>query len=101
PYATLDFTSFPTRRSSDLIDRVRDSTLVGEDLLGAQREPDGLLGGQGKGLVHAVRMEGLGTAKDGGEGLDGHADRVDLRLLGGEDRKSTRLNSSHEWISYA
>src|SRR5207247_5787707 len=24
-----------------------------------------------------------------------------IRTLGGQDRKSTRLNSSHEWISYA
>src|SRR3712207_7694753 len=33
--------------------------------------------------------------------VGGHERQVDLRLLRGRDRKSTRLNSSHANISYA
>src|SRR5437868_8174826 len=40
---------------------------------------------------------------EGGAGLDGGADRADFEIAAdaGQDRKSTRLNSSHVSISYA
>src|SRR5438067_9586057 len=66
-----DLPSFPTRRSSDLPDRRRELRLR---------------------LV--PRARGLGTA---GVWVS-RGDRADD---GGQDRKSTRLNSSHVSISYA
>src|SRR5207247_8509970 len=99
--ALLDLHSFPTRRSSDLdvLTRIRYQVLVGR-------------------LVHYLTLMGYG-----------HSDKVRRKLKGvlrtrpyalsvsigisdvqgvlsaaaavcAEDRKSTRLNSSHEWISY-
>src|SRR5207247_9999431 len=63
--------------------------------------------------VEAARVLAQNMLKDGGRRLE---DRVswaferavsrkpveeERRTLAGLDRKSTRLNSSHEWISYA
>src|SRR5438105_7155378 len=39
--------------------------------------------------------------QDDAEGEDRADDRLAPEGLDGGDRKSTRLNSSHEWISYA
>src|SRR5207247_8861473 len=69
-----DLHSFPTRRSSDL--------------------PDGLANDR-----HPRRRRGSPGSRRKESGLDGHGGRPDHRGL--RDRKSTRLNSSHEWISYA
>src|SRR5438105_9713352 len=68
--------SFPTRRSSDLS---KSENRFGRGFrLGAYRGVDG--------------------RGDGVEVGGGRAHQPQLRRL---DRKSTRLNSSHEWISYA
>src|SRR5207247_10761213 len=82
--------AFPTRRSSDLWQ---------------------LRGSQGYGAVH-FSPNGKWLAAGGGTLLDVDTGRVFQQLsprsyvLGFSpdsslDRKSTRLNSSHEWISYA
>src|SRR5207244_11178602 len=73
--AHRDLPSFPTRRSSDLLEQRLDPDLGGLDLArGQQRRQFGL---------QAVLVE-LGV-------------QAPQRL----DRKSTRLNSSHQIISYA
>src|SRR5207247_10672366 len=74
--------SFPTRRSSDLQPVLRD----------AQRRPR-----QGP-PVRGVR--GLGPRAPSLVRVDAGTGPVDC-APGRRDRKSTRLNSSHEWISYA
>src|SRR5207247_8600512 len=99
--AALALPPFPTRRSSDL--QAEDALQRPGDLLGVGvREPDrlflqraaggllggGLLGGELAGGGLLLLQLGLGQL-----GAD-----LGLRL---QDRKSTRLNSSHEWISYA
>ena len=61
-----------------------DAGFEGDDLLGAQGDARGLLGGQGERFVVGVGVERLGAAQDGGHGLDGGADDVVFRLLGGE-----------------
>src|SRR5690606_42133232 len=93
--AAPDLYSFPTRRSSDLrpgdLDRGDGRRPLDgvDDLLGdlPRRPPDRL--GQGQRDVGGpVAVLALPRA------LEGH-------LGGGQDRKSTRLNSSHVKISYA
>src|SRR5207247_10837369 len=92
------FPSFPTRRSSDLL------LVLAVLEHRAQRDVDGMLvevdtteGGESfrpiDGLGHARRLVELERAQALHRG----------RHLPGQplDRKSTRLNSSHEWISYA
>src|SRR5204863_1904719 len=90
---------FPTRRSSDLV-----------ELVARGGAPPGLLGeGGGEaagagGRVPAVGARGpvgepLGRGQVGAGQLGGGGQLVDLAR--GEDRKSTRLNSSHVEISYA
>src|SRR5205085_44858 len=69
--ALLDLPSFPTRRSSDLCS--------GGRAVGSGR---GLLGGRGRPALTSALAR---TA----------------RSVRSEDRKSTRLNSSHSQISYA
>src|SRR5688572_32427345 len=70
--------SFPTRRSSDLSLRARlQKTLL--------RLRDGLWGGG----TRVKRLRGIGRPV------------YEARTDSGEDRKSTRLNSSHSQISYA
>lgn len=61
-----------------------DAGLVGEDLLGAEGDGDGLFCGQAEGFVHGVGVEGLAAAEDGGHGLVCHADDVVEGLLLGE-----------------
>src|SRR2546429_4487624 len=46
-------------------------------------------------------VSGAGARKHDGEGDDGGANRSHGLLGEGGDRKSTRLNSSHGYISYA
>jgi hypothetical protein len=50
-------------RPAKRVDGVRDPGLVRDDLLGAQRDPDGLLGRQGERLVVGVRVQRLGAAE--------------------------------------
>src|SRR5205085_5601829 len=75
--------SFPTRRSSDLVDD-KDVHTAPQHCL-QRREQIPLVD------VPAVRRQVAPRAPDG--------DRVDVHRM--QDRKSTRLNSSHSQISYA
>src|SRR5690606_39574158 len=91
--AHRDLPSFPTRRSSDLPDgrKLRGPTVVfdvrGEDLHLVVAFEQGVRGqkfvGQAPERVHVARHGGR------------------LVILRDQDRKSTRLNSSHVKISYA
>src|SRR5699024_12883223 len=90
--------SFPTRRSSDLdeFDRIPDcfSEVFG-DLL---RVFDGIVEDGGEpGGAFGARGQSLGT----GAGEEPVDRSPALRVIAFEDRKSTRLNSSHVSISYA
>src|SRR5207244_10742253 len=90
--------SFPTRRSSDLL-----HPLHGLD----QRITVGLAAGLLQRLVDqvdAVITADRHEARTLGEGLPVRGDEVLVHrgwMGGGIDRKSTRLNSSHQIISYA
>ena len=70
--------------ASERVHGIGDPRLVGEHLLGAKRDAHGRFAGQRERLVHRVGVERLAAAEDRGEGLDGDADDVVLRLLGGE-----------------
>src|SRR5207247_8688031 len=88
PLSTL----FPTRRSSDLASRNRTFFAVGD-----------------RGLVPRWKATSRGRWRSTREGCAAiraheaaHAEWQPLYArLSRLDRKSTRLNSSHEWISYA
>src|SRR5690606_5084332 len=67
--------------SGERVDRVGHARLVREDLLGAERDADGLLGGQRERLVHGVGVQRLRAAEHRGERLVGDAHDVVLRLL--------------------
>ena len=57
---------------------------MGDDLLRAERDARRLLGGKGQRFVERIRVQRLRAAEDRGEGLDGDADDVVVRLLRGE-----------------
>src|SRR5206468_5157577 len=93
--------SFPTRRSSDLqisctnvmqdvnrqCPKIRDNRALGAALIG--------------GGAAAVTLGGAWIYISGGlAGVGAPAERADARNGRGGDRKSTRLNSSHDQISY-
>src|SRR5207247_4976601 len=90
--------SFPTRRSSDLFPL---EPVLAPDELWVEVELRELGLDRGHRLVE-LRLRG-GIDEDGvlvvrdGEPLVAQV----VRQVVGVDRKSTRLNSSHEWISYA
>src|SRR5206468_5837302 len=96
-----DLHSFPTRRSSDLASRGLAHLNVSPDNLFVAATPTG----------EQVKLLGLGTAvfrPRGAEAATAGGDNARFRApevaAGGEadsDRKSTRLNSSHDQISYA
>ena len=67
--------------AGERVDGVGGAGLVGEDLLGAQRDARGALGRQRERLVEAVRVQRLGAAADGGEALQRDAHDVVLGLL--------------------
>ena len=77
-------------RASERIDSVRHAGLEGDDLLGAKRQPGGLLGGKRQSLVVGVGVQRLGAAKHPRERLDGGTNDVQERLLGGQ-RDTRRL----------
>src|SRR5690606_41632072 len=91
---------FPTRRSSDLGTGTppRRVGLVQE---GGYARP-AIIGGAGEGVEAGRVAERLGKAHAGYVGQEslGEGDGAGARPVG-EDRKSTRLNSSHVKISYA
>src|SRR5690606_41690585 len=83
-----DLPSFPTRRSSDLLGEGDDAELPEQVLDRALRAGE-------EGEIGGVDAAQFGVLLE-------HAGRVVLRVeRDGEDRKSTRLNSSHVKISYA
>src|SRR5688572_31850884 len=64
-------------------------------IFGADREIRARAFEQARGLEHEARHAGVVTGVEGGHPAR-HRDRIER-----EDRKSTRLNSSHSQISYA
>ena len=70
--------------AAERVDGVGHAGLVGDDLLRAQRDPDGVLGRQRERLVVGVGVQRLRAAEHAGERLDRRADDVVERLLGGE-----------------
>ena len=70
--------------AAERVDRVRHAGLVGDDLLGAQRDAHGLLGRQRERLVVGVGVQRLRAAEHAGQRLDRRAHDVVQRLLGGE-----------------
>src|SRR5690606_41625516 len=92
-FGKLDLARFslPTRRSSDLADRLAEGAVVGDPA--AAGEGGIGLGAEGEEAV-AHRLPGRARLREVGEEL--------VALVGAhQDRKSTRLNSSHVKISYA
>src|SRR5207247_3762393 len=93
--------AFPTRRSSDLITRVVGGRAAHALVARPREGPDGrrlLVRAPARGA--RARGRGLLQRLAGGL-LRGHRERGVDRLRpepGQRDRKSTRLNSSHEWI---
>ena len=73
-------------RAGERVGRLGDPALVGQDLLGAQGQPGGLGGRQGEGLVARVRVQALGAAEHGRQGLDRGPDHVVVDRLGGQAR---------------
>src|SRR5207244_11582993 len=92
----LPLPSFPTRRSSDLVDR--DLTVAATPRL----SDDWRLG-----ITYnaALQLATIALAAEGYRAArERHHERTILSLrdtIGEKDRKSTRLNSSHQIISYA
>src|SRR5207249_10803945 len=87
----LDLPPFPTRRSSDLPDQARD-LLLGQ---GAVEE----MGPVGDRLSRLQPVEGFEILRQDPHAVPDLA--VPFPDVHAEDRKSTRLNSSHVSISYA
>src|SRR5690606_41829784 len=88
--------SFPTRRSSDLLERVAPDDL---ELLLEVLDP---VRGDHRPVLAVQRKARRGDAAAGevaGRELPGRD--VEHLVVGERDRKSTRLNSSHVKISYA
>src|SRR5438105_12897633 len=86
-----DLHSFPTRRSSDLGCGLRRAELVGLGLGDFQVREE-----------HWVIADLIGKGKHiRTVPVPAWAKRIEMSGPMQLDRKSTRLNSSHEWISYA
>ena len=68
-------------RPAERVDDVGDAGLVGEDLLGAERDAHGAFGRQSERLVHRIGVQRLAAAQHRGEGLHGDAHDVVLGLL--------------------
>src|SRR5207247_11462176 len=79
----LDLLPFPTRRSSDLERHGEADT------------------GQGAGAGHHAPGRTIRKPRDPHPHRQPAEEQHAGRLAALQDRKSTRLNSSHEWISYA
>ena len=84
---------FDKIRTGQRVNGVRSPGLVGDDLLGTQRHPHRVFGRQGQGFVFGVGMQRVGPAQGRGQGLEGHADDIIVRLLGGQ-RRSCGLGMS-------
>src|SRR5207247_9167607 len=87
--------SFPTRRSSDLTPATPSAAFgVGEK--GGGDPVEMYLNDVFTVTVNMAGLPGISVPA----GLSAEGLPLGLQLIG-RDRKSTRLNSSHEWISYA
>ena len=71
-------------RPAQRVGHVGHPGLVGEDLLGPERDADRFLGGQRQGLVQRVGVERLGAAQHRGQRLVRHPGHVVVRLLRGQ-----------------
>src|SRR5205085_11474028 len=93
--------SFPTRRSSDLAAAcIEAGAMARADDLARRRIPIALAQGavvMGTPILDRVELAGAVVDADSLRADVG----VDAPLTGRQDRKSTRLNSSHSQISYA
>ena len=82
--------------AGERVDGVGGARLVGDDLLGPERDLGGALGRERERLVVAVGVERLRPAADGRERLQRDAHDVVLRLLGGEgDAAGLRVEAQH------
>src|SRR5207247_9931182 len=90
--------SCPTRRSSDLRRRPRERA-AGREAAGRLGDDDARTARQGPHPLRGAEQAAPGVA-GGSVAVSGVAD-APAKGEAGTDRKSTRLNSSHEWISYA
>src|SRR5207249_8995976 len=93
--------SFPTRRSSDLADGGGEGRSVG--IVGGHRAEVPAVGGLLVAEVERLVVEGgLADGSNGGCcAVQLHPGGDGVAAGGVQDRKSTRLNSSHVSISYA
>ena len=62
--------------AADRVHGVGDAGFVGDDLLRAQGEQRGVLGGKGERFVERIRVQGLAAAEHGGQRLNGYAHDV-------------------------
>src|SRR5207247_10781996 len=86
--------AFPTRRSSDLVSV--ELWQSGNSVFGLLDFADGLQGDTPTGLLQDAAFDPVSGRVSFKARLT-----VGLHYCRQQDRKSTRLNSSHEWISYA
>ena len=87
---------FHQRRTAQRIDHICDTRLVGQHLLRAQRQTGRAFGRQRQRFVHAVGVQRLRAAKDGGQGLDRDAYHIGIGLLRGQHRAGgLRMEAQH------
>src|SRR5207253_9167865 len=99
PRHTRHLHSFPTRRSSDLLAKeLKDAGFEVTENVGGHGVVAVLKNGKGPTVLVRADMDALPIVER--TGLP-YASKVRTRGPTGEDRKSTRLNSSHVAISYA
>src|SRR5207247_10412677 len=99
-HTSRDISPFPTRRSSDLGSVI--GSVVSLYVALNMRPPVGPA--QGAPFVNVLQSVAYAPLMFVGlfvSALVIHAGTGMMRTRPGEDRKSTRLNSSHEWRSYA
>src|SRR5207247_10570919 len=98
--APRDLHSFPTRRSSDLNGWIRGITTKSNNGPSWACRPYPAPGDGDSMDLGAVDLR-FRSSLDTRSSSSSTLDRSSLTVRPGLDRKSTRLNSSHEWISYA
>src|SRR6266446_4107857 len=83
--------------AGDRVHCIGDAGFVGEDLLGAQGDERGVLGGKRESFVKRIGVQRLAAAENSGKRLNGHADDVVFRLLRGEGGASgLRVEAQHQ-----
>src|SRR5207247_9073786 len=101
PTAALDNPSFPTRRSSDLHTAVVHLFQLGFFSIVFMASCNTTLQLSAPDALRGRVMSFYTLAFGGAFPLGAFMIGAIAEALGVRDRKSTRLNSSHEWISYA